>query len=136
MIPKFRAWDKLFKQMVFYLPAQDDDNLLELPHQDRYVFMQFTGLHDCMGKEIYQGDILKAAYLHKNTFYTGEVVLQDGSFCLWIAEVYDKFNNYDVGQTPELNNFVQMDVLGNIWGHPHLLPDRTAVQSQKSEVVK
>ena len=74
--------------------------------------MQFTGLHDKNGKEIYEGDIVRC-------FLDGfdevsEVFFDEGAF-----SIYAKNNSPDY--KPCLFEVCETEVIGNIFENPELL---------------
>jgi uncharacterized phage protein (TIGR01671 family) len=116
---KFRAWDKLLKKMFndisfIYIKDSLSYSLYENKTGKYFVsqcyLMQFIGLKDKNGKEIYEGDIIKARFWDREKRKTFQVYFEDGCFFAKSIEM-DAF-------LYELKN---MEVLGNIYENPELL---------------
>ena len=102
---KFRAWDRDHGEMVYQSPTVDAAKILS-----RYdVVMQYTGLHDKYGKEIYEGDIVKL------TCSDGIETITDIS---WLRGRY-VINTMMMFSDTLITH--KCEVVGNIHEHPHLL---------------
>lgn len=120
---KFRAWDKEEKKMYFDVQNNYDNIREQTCFQDNNLeLMQFTGLKDKNGKEIYEGDIIKAKH-DVGDYDIGSVVYgRKGAFCIDLPKVA-------TGIKSPLLNYIHgimfdesdIEVIGNIYENPELL---------------
>jgi uncharacterized phage protein (TIGR01671 family) len=119
---KFRAWDKKAKIMLYNPAVKYYDGSYEI-HD--FPLMQYTGLKDKNGKEIYEGDIIKIQGKidpshYEKEFLTEQVEWVDGMGC-WNITTHMLYNA--LGQTLE-NKYAmrsELTVIGNIYENPELL---------------
>ena len=105
---KFRAWDKENKEMV-EVELLGKEVLLykngEWENIENFEVMQYTGLKDENGREIYEGDIVK----HATWGDVYEVIFEDGGFYVLSSYDFQTINEYP------------LEVIGNIYEKPELL---------------
>ena len=119
---KFRAWDKELNRMcdVIQLGVRDiivnsieEDEISGFLPIDRFEIMQYTGLKDKNGKEIFEGDIL--LYLRKSKRI---VSYKNGAFIRYYGN-YNEYLLYD--SFIEDGYLTDYEVIGNIYENPELL---------------
>lgn len=85
---------------------------------DQVELMQYTGLEDMNGKEIYEGDIVK---IDNDTI--SEVVFDEGAFC-W-CEYSDGYTDGRFPHSFNDNEYYcfceEIEVIGNVYDNPELL---------------
>ena len=116
---KFRAWGPgIDKTMHYNTDISGEGKFLVLYYdysyeeKENYILMQYTGLKDANGKEIYEGDIVKATsdqYTNEN--FIGKVIFDEGYFCTWV-------NKNDIRGIWGDDN---IEVIGNIFENKDLL---------------
>lgn len=125
---KFRAWNKAFKRWSEHsehgeLELLDDGDGIVLDYlQEEIEVMQFTGLKDKNGNEVYEGDI-DASSKHGLRV----VIFDDVQLCfvlLW-TERYDRYKKsglVNAGCTYEkVTSKKKLNIVGNIYENHELL---------------
>ena len=121
MRPKFRAWDKENNTKLTWEQLKSEADFSWFA-DDNLVLMQYTGLKDKNGVEIYEGDILE---VEKNEDGTYKGTINGKTF-------FDRFQGYsskikvegmhDINTLRYWNNRVR--IIGNIYENPELLKEQ------------
>lgn len=117
---KFRAWDRVNKIMT-YNPINainfegqillNDGKFYDIDKTD-YILMQYTGLKDKKGKEIYEGDLAKSGeFIH-------QIIFKDGCFGFENINPINKISMNFAYMSKELARIIE--VVGNIYENPEL----------------
>jgi len=125
---KFRAWDKNQRFMAYQGKPDLETIKSFMFHFGDKTLMQYTGLNDKNGTEIYEGDLLGGGFNHKYKvcfgFYdNGELPedLQSGyGFYLQKLFNYRKSDFRDV-ESIEKGIIERLEVIGNIYETPELI---------------
>lgn len=131
---KFRAWDKATEKMIYQDQLKDgskdeywfllNSKGISLMHFDKYYnayvdtdaeIMEYTGLRDYYGKEIYEGDIIQYTYGRFNKDL-GMIIFEAGE---WQIKWMDK----KITERGDLHYWKWQDpikVIGNIFENKEL----------------
>jgi YopX protein len=106
---KFRAWNghKMYYDDLTVVGPDMGFNALIAKTGKIFNLMQYTGLKDQNGKEIYEGDIVR-----QGTHEISKVFFDNGSFMTFLEE----------GMWLEMSqNSFEFEIIGNIWENPKLV---------------
>ena len=121
---KFRVWDKESKEMLSDVSLWNDDFTSYLNEhieylQDKCELMQYTGLKDKNGIEIYEGDILEfITFGFDSERFITYIEFINASFRLKNGRSLFYFGQIDVSKLDDGR------VIGNIYENPELLENK------------
>jgi uncharacterized phage protein (TIGR01671 family) len=119
---KFRAWDKKAKSMInevweIGLGSKNDPEkwLVGDDKQiDDYELMQYTGLKDKNGKEIFEGDFVKSKLENNDWIFVHltDKECKDGFRIFYIEDIFSQ---------QKITHRDDLEVIGNIYENPEFL---------------
>jgi len=139
---KFRAWDDgvmvypsetygdIYNEYIISLDGEifrtmEESNgnycpsSLSAKRVNNVTLMQYTGIKDRNGKEIYEGDVVTCHTKHHKLFKKGTVVFNNGFFAIETVD-YASVDSDSLLQTHFWNN-ENFEVIGNIFESPELI---------------
>ena len=122
---KFRAWDYDTQRMIFesdivfhdgtaYASKRDYKDCISIDME----LMQYTGLKDKNGVEIYEGDIISVFDCNTEFIGSGEVIFKNYSYCVrWLESKDEYIMTFDECDF----DCKTINVIGNIYENKELL---------------
>ena len=116
---KFRVWNKKSNEWCGTIGLNETishNSIINLP--DDLVFVQYTGLKDSKGNEVYEGDIVKyktwtGSYDGTTEEHQTQVQFKDGAY-------YPRYIDDECEDSWYSFKVYDLEVVGNIFETPHL----------------
>lgn len=133
---KFRAWNKNTKKMYKigqitlekgtwnYEPDNREYIGMSVPYQPSFILMQYTGLKDKNGKEIYEGDIVKSYFENGLGAENKCLIIYDEYLCAFMGQELRTKQQYLFNEGNPNKKDKQLkytEVIGNIYENKNLL---------------
>lgn len=123
---KFRAWDLSHREMIYISDFYwFEENGVRDVHGEgiagRYVILQFTGLKDKNGRDIYEGDIVQFhGYIIKwEKGQEMKVPVDTNMEVEWSLDICGEYGC--VGWNLSSFDASEVEIIGNIYEHPELM---------------
>lgn len=130
---KFRFWNQEDNKMIYNaeetydygasgVPIMEENFGTLLKSKEGEFIMQYVGLQDKNGKEVYEGDIIcKIVEYNRQTYECWyEVIYEETGFCLKLLNSYAVVNAGIIVSFP----YGAFYVIGNIYENPELWKDK------------
>jgi hypothetical protein len=123
---KFRAWEKNLGEIIPIHSINFETKMVNIESAwrlfDEVELMQYTGLRDMNGKDVYEGDIVKAS--SQGSWGTFEVKWRQEASPQWIlypAWQSEKFWSLHGTKLPNGDYVDMIEIIGNIYENPELI---------------
>ncbi len=121
---KFRAWNKPTNEMNYYVEhytyadgswgCSAGTNNNPIGNSENFILMQYTGLKDKNGKEIYEGDIIRIKHPFKDRNFEGTVEFMGHH---WNCKDF-YFTHFDSPGDLLSEGTEYIEIIGNIYENP------------------